>query len=259
MQEENEKKAPKAYEFGDITRGILQSYVATIESTKSKRSWREASGRQDGSDEYQFGDWSTYVASSVSSWFFPKQTKQPEEETPAEDRRSAALDYAEEVKQRRQQEKCVAKVRRNQEKFAVILGLVVSGERVTEEQLNSLWDVSRDLTAAQAAEVLVQQLEILKARPGSAVVSVDASGLSADEMDAVKENFCLAVDAVLSGNHITQDQLTGISTIARKVTTDVLVGLLTQKLMEHWMKKETAKKVGLDWVQSTYLFHRNCN
>jgi hypothetical protein len=164
-------------------------------------------------------------------------------------RKKLALEKVEEIRKKHREQKRLEKIQTNQIRFGEVLAVILSGQGVSEEQLEILWDVSKDLTAEQASAVLVQQLEIRMSSPIPIPATTTDSGGggggggSCQEDENTRRMFCLAVDAVLGGKGVTSQQISTISDISTRLSTDVLVSLLSDRLTIHWKRKEDAKKV----------------
>lgn len=167
-----------------------------------------------------------------------KVDDQDESVDPVERKRLALERHQQQkLEAKRQQELArVEKEKQNMEAFGQIVRLLVSGGNVTEEQIEMLWELSRSMTAQQVAEILARQLQILQDAGGDKVV---------EDSPGEKERFALAIDSLIIGKGINEEQLRFMGESARKLTTETVTHTLGERLMAAWLKREAARKVPL--------------
>lgn len=213
--------------------------------------WKEASGREVGSDGYQFGDATSWVLGRI---FKPKledtedDADDNDDDDEKETRRIEALRKVEEIRRRRSIKKLDEESNMPERYLKKIVGDFLSagtlrirfllclegsilGNNISEEQLDQLWSVSRDISAEKAASVFSELFR--EQVPAAATL---------DNPEA-EECFGKALDSLLSSRGITSEQLSDISAKAKLLSSATLVTVLQNQLKIHWEKKEAAKKV----------------
>jgi hypothetical protein len=265
------QRGSEEYEFGDYTRSVLRwlkkndendagspSQTSAEQKQHNENTWRALSGRTDGPDGYKFGDLTATTINFLFGGLRVSPKKAAIENEPnmdslsREEKLALVRKKAEDHKKRKKEEERKrmrdAKVVELQNKFKEAALAVVGGKAISPEQLDLLWDVSKELTAEQAAEVLAPILQQM---------SKNATATTSDP--AAKASLGVIIDTVLAGQDITQEQISLISTYAATLTDEDLMAVVTQSLMNSWARKAAAKKVPLTVLRccilNILLFH----
>lgn len=258
---------PEEYEFGDYSRSVLKWLKKNDDDTAANQSntaeqiqqnentWRALSGRTDGPDGYKFGDLTSTTINFLFGGLLASPKKATIQNEPSmdslsrEEKLALVRRKAEEHKKRMKEEERKkmrdAKVLELQNKFRDAAVAVVGGKAISPEQLDVLWDVSKELTAEQAAEVLAPLLQQM---------SKNAATTTSDPV--AKVSLGVIIDTVLSGQDITQEQISLISTYAARLTDEDLMAVVTQSLMNSWARKAAAKKVRIPYAPFFFNFCR---
>jgi len=241
------KDGSSEYKFGDYTRSLVkwvnesQSNNGGNEEEEEASSWKSLSGRTEGPEGYKFGDLTSSTLNFIFGGFTlsPKQNNAEPATTTvdrnnlsAEERKAAALKKVEESKKRARK----AKIQPLQDRFKNAALAVLSGKTISPEQLDLLWDVSKELTAEEAAEVLVPLLQQMRSKSSSNDATVTSD-------PAVKASLADIIDIVLCGKDITQEQISLISEYATKLSPEDVMAVVSSVLLTSWSKKEAAKQV----------------
>lgn len=203
--------------------------------------WKKASGRKGGDDGYQFGD--------ATSWLINQIVKPPKKDD-KDAKKKAALKKVEEVKLREQRKKEASENSDHAMNFfkqlvsdfltkglSKIIFTSVNNDfagSITEDQLDQLWVIARDIPAEKSATLFA---ELLKEQSTSSNLE------HGTEDPATVTDFARAIETIMSGGGISPEQLTDISAKAKHLSSSTLIKVLQEGLVKHWEKREAAKKV----------------